>query len=302
MHFAEPKVQDRPYISAVEIAWSDAHTIYNCQQAITPSTLFHSTQTHIRSHRNFLSFWNCLSKCQEKMCVLLQVCGQSFAGTHVVLVQGPHVDRVTADPADKPCAARGLRSRQCGSPPQGWQSPCGNYCPLSYARWIWSWDTPPPCHDLLQRCSYFPHGFPHQAWSHHCRDGWSEKFGTISIPVLAICVQLCWAITANLVTSLLTEHTHRCMHARTHMCAYTHIHTHKQIRRKLNKSWLKGTQVCSQTSSFKPTTWKSPGLICTLMVLLRTQFGMEAQESKSITQEVKKTKLSPFPAYTPQTI
>ena len=40
----------------------------------------------------------------------------------------------------------------------------------------------------------------------------------------------------------------------------------------------------------------------TLMALLRMQFGMEGQESTSITQEAKKTKLAPLPTYTSQTI
>ena len=53
---------------------------------------------------------------------------------------------------------------------------------------------------------------------------------------------------------------------------------------------------------FKPTTQKSPGLMCTPMALLRMQFGMEAQESISNTQEAEKTKSALLPAYTPQTI
>ena len=36
------------------------------------------------------------------------------------------------------------------------------------------------------------------------------------------------------------------------------------------------------------------------MALLRMQFGMEGQESKSSAQEAKKTKLASLPAYTPQ--
>ena len=41
--------------------------------------------------------------------------------------------------------------------------------------------------------------------------------------------------------------------------------------------------------------------MCTLMALLRVQFGMERQESTSSTQEAEKTKLASLPAYVPQT-
>ena len=57
----------------------------------------------------------------------------------------------------------------------------------------------------------------------------------------------------------------------------------------------------SLRNNFRPTTRKSPGLMCTLMALLRMYFGMEAQESTSSTQEAKQTKLASLLAY-PQTI
>ena len=57
----------------------------------------------------------------------------------------------------------------------------------------------------------------------------------------------------------------------------------------------------SLRNTLKLTTQKSPGPSGTLMALLRMQFGMEGQESTSSTQEAKKTKLAPLPAYTPQT-
>ena len=57
----------------------------------------------------------------------------------------------------------------------------------------------------------------------------------------------------------------------------------------------------SLRNTLKPTTQKSPRPTGTLMALLRMQFGMEAQEPTSSTQEAKKTKLASLPAYTPQT-
>ena len=58
----------------------------------------------------------------------------------------------------------------------------------------------------------------------------------------------------------------------------------------------------SLRNTFRPTTWKSPGLMCTLMALLRMLFGMEGQESTSSAQEAKKTKLALLLAYTSQNI
>ena len=72
------------------------------------------------------------------------------------------------------------------------------------------------------------------------------------------------------------------------------------LDRKTSKAAMR--ESLSLRNTFKPTTRKSPELTCTLMVLLRMQFGMEGQESTSSTHEVKKTKLAPIPAYTPQTI
>ena len=70
--------------------------------------------------------------------------------------------------------------------------------------------------------------------------------------------------------------------------------------RKTPKAAL--TESPSLRNTFKPTTRRSPGLMCTLMALFRMQFGMEGWESISSTQEAKKTKLASLPAYTPQTI
>ena len=58
----------------------------------------------------------------------------------------------------------------------------------------------------------------------------------------------------------------------------------------------------SLRNTLKPTTRKSPRLMCTLMALLRMQFRMEGQESTFSTQEAKKTKLASLLAYTPQII
>ena len=57
----------------------------------------------------------------------------------------------------------------------------------------------------------------------------------------------------------------------------------------------------SLRNTFKPTIRKSPGLMCTLMALLRMQLAMEAQGSTCSTQEAEKTQLASLPAFIPQT-
>ena len=65
------------------------------------------------------------------------------------------------------------------------------------------------------------------------------------------------------------------------------------LARKTPKAALRENP--SPRNAFRPTTRRNPGLMCTLMALLRMQFGMEGRESTSSTQEAEKTESASLP-------